>query len=67
MASGFLLVHSDGEPADPGMFLTAIPNWKVGDEFLAGRHLEKFRIVGVNTEDPPGRAHGIFVVEPVGE
>ena len=35
----FLLVHPDGQPADPGMFLTAIPTWKVDDEFLAGRDL----------------------------
>jgi len=32
---GFLLVHPDGEPADPPAYLTAIPSWKPGDEFLA--------------------------------
>jgi len=31
----FLLVHPDGEPADPPAYLTAIPSWKPGDEFLA--------------------------------
>ena len=63
----FLLVHPDGEPAGPGMFLTAIPNWKVGDEFLAGSHLEKFRIVGVDTEQEPDGASGILTVQVIGE
>ena len=59
----FLLIHPDGEPADPGMFVTAIPNWKTGDEFLAGSDLVKFRIVDVDTEQSPGDAHGVFTVE----
>jgi hypothetical protein len=61
----YLLVRPDGEPADPGMFLTAIPNWKVGDEFLAGSDLRKFRILDVNSEQVPDGAHGVLTVEPV--
>jgi hypothetical protein len=37
----FFLVLEDGEPADPGMFVTAIPTWKPGDEFLAGSELRR--------------------------
>jgi hypothetical protein len=57
-------VLEDGEPADPGAFLTSIPNWKPGDEFLAGRALVKYRIVAIDDEDPPPDFSGIFVVAP---
>jgi hypothetical protein len=46
----YLLVHADGEPADPGMFVTAIPSWKPGDEFLAGSELVRFRILDVDSQ-----------------
>jgi hypothetical protein len=52
---------------DPAMFVTAIPSWNVGDEFLAGSDLVKFRILDVDTEQTPGGAHGAFTVETVGE
>jgi hypothetical protein len=61
----FVLIHLDGEPADPGMFVTAIPIWKAGDEFLAGPELVKFRILDVDIEQTPGDAHGVFTVEAV--
>jgi hypothetical protein len=61
----FLHVHPDGEPADPGMFITAIPNWKVGDEFLGGSDLQKFRILEVDSEQVPDGADGVFTVEAV--
>ena len=69
MPSGFrfLLVHADGEPADPGMFVTATPNWKPGDEFLAGSELVKFRILDVDTEQTPGDADGVVTVWAVDE
>ena len=38
-------------PADPPAYLTAVPTWKVGDEFLAGSDLVKFRIVAI--DEPP--------------
>ena len=37
---------------------------KVDDEFLGRSDLQKFRIVAINTEDPPEEFHGVFVVEP---
>jgi hypothetical protein len=61
--SRYLLVLEDGEAADPPAFLTAIPSWKIGDEFLGGTDLQKFRIVEINTQDPPEEFHGVFVVE----
>lgn len=61
----FVLVHPDGEPADPAVFVTAIPSWNVGDEFLAGTDLVKFRILDVSAEDVPEETHGVFTVERV--
>ena len=43
----FLLVLPDGEPADPALFPTVIPTWRVGDEFIAGVELTKFRILAI--------------------
>jgi hypothetical protein len=61
----YFLIQPDGEPADPGVFLTAIPSWKVGDEFLAGANLTKFRILDIQAERLPKEAHGVFTVEPL--
>jgi hypothetical protein len=36
-------VLDDGEPADPPAFVTVIPEWHPGDEFLAGAELQRFR------------------------
>lgn len=47
------------------MFLTAIPNGKAGDEFLAGRDPSHVPILDVNTEEQPGGALGVFTVEAV--
>jgi hypothetical protein len=33
----YLLVLPDGEPADPPMFVTAVPTWSVGDVITVGR------------------------------
>lgn len=53
------------EPADPAMFVTAIPRWKVGDTFLAGSRLERSRILAIEPE-MTGEAdhHAVFTVEP---
>jgi hypothetical protein len=40
----------DGEPADPAVFPTIVPTWRVGDEFLAGAELQRFRIVKITDE-----------------
>jgi hypothetical protein len=34
-AFGYLLALANGEPADPAMFVTAVPDWKIGDTFFA--------------------------------
>ena len=35
----------------PRGFLTAIPVWKVGDTFLAGQDLQRFRILEIASAD----------------
>jgi hypothetical protein len=44
----FLLVLEDGEPADPPAFITVLPEWHPGDEFLAGAELQRFRIRAID-------------------
>jgi hypothetical protein len=46
----FVLELPDGDPADPMMFNTAVADWKVGDEFLAGSELQRFRILAIDPE-----------------
>ena len=64
----YALVLESAEPADPGMFVTAAPDWRVGDEFLASS-LQKFRIVAIEPTMDPDEARDTFkavwVVEPV--
>lgn len=65
----YLLTLPSGEPADPAAFLTTIPTWRVGDTFLAGSDLHRFRILAVDpnmSEDAPGW-DALFVVQPVVE
>jgi hypothetical protein len=63
----FALALADGEPADPAVFATIIPTWRVGDEFLASG-LQRFRIVAITPQYDEGAAfHGVWVVEPVEE
>jgi len=45
----FLLVTADGEPHDPVVFVTAIPNWKVGDVLMLGDG-QRLRILHINLE-----------------
>jgi hypothetical protein len=61
----YLLVLEDGQAADPAAFVTTIRSWEPGDEFRAGSDLRRFRIVAVNTEEPPEEFNGVFVVELV--
>jgi hypothetical protein len=46
----FKLIQTDGSPADPPQFVTAVPNWHEGDTFLLqpGRVL---RIVSIRHTD----------------
>jgi hypothetical protein len=39
----FALMLEDGDPADPAAFVTAVPNWRVGDEFMCGPELREFQ------------------------
>ena len=66
----YLLALADGQPPDPSVFVTAIPNWKVGETFMVGVG-KQFRIVakGENLEELAELyeqgVHGFWVVEPV--
>ena len=63
-----MLELPDGDVADPAMFVIAIPTWREGDEFLAGRELQRFRILSFHAElDPLGSelVEAVWVVEPV--
>jgi hypothetical protein len=59
-------VLEDGDPADPAVFATIVPTWRVGDEFLAGTEQQRFRSVAIEPsmdEDAP--FHAVWGVEPV--
>lgn len=65
MAFTFRLYLENGE--DVGAFSTAVPNWRVGDEFFSGDHT-RFRILNiVDDEDLGSEAefNGLFVVTPL--
>jgi hypothetical protein len=62
----YALVLENGDPADPAVFSTIIPTWHVGDEFLAGIDLQRFRILAIEPEkDEDAPFHAVWVVEPV--
>jgi hypothetical protein len=45
----FLLRLEDGEPNDPAVFVTAVPNWTVDETFSTGRGHE-WRILGIDSD-----------------
>jgi hypothetical protein len=45
----FLVKARGGEPNDPAVFATAVPNWTVGETFTTGRGHE-WRILAIETE-----------------
>jgi hypothetical protein len=56
----FFLVDENGQVGDPAGFVTAVPNWTLGETFLLGRG-EKFRILEIRTDLLPemlGRSQG---------
>jgi len=63
-----LLVLPDGEPNEPPSFLTAIPNWTVGEIITLGDG-EQLRVVGIADQIADLLVEhgfsGIFTVEPV--
>jgi len=64
----FFLVDERGEPLDPVTFITAVPNWGVGETLSLGSG-ESLRIVGIQTGLAPefvkAGFNGVLVVEPV--
>lgn len=62
----FFLVDERGEPLDPVTFITAVPNWVVGDTFSLGSG-ESLRIVEIQTGLAPefveAGFNGVLVVE----
>jgi hypothetical protein len=63
-----LLRLEDGEPNDPAVLVTAVPNWTVGETFSTGRGHE-WRILAINTniaeELVDQSINAVFTVEPV--
>ena len=66
--SKFTLVLPDGTPPEPAVFVTAVPNWSVGEELTVGSG-EQFRILAksseVDEEMIEQGINGVFTVEPV--
>jgi hypothetical protein len=64
----FTLVLPDGTPPEPAVFVTAVPNWSVGEELTVGSG-EEFRILAksseVDEEMIEQGINGVFTVEPV--
>jgi hypothetical protein len=56
------LVLEDGTPADPPMFVTAVPTWREGDTVLIRPGFE-YRIVGI--EAALDDVYGVWIGEPV--
>ena len=67
VAFKFLLVLEDGEPNDPAAFLTAVPNWTVGETFSTARGAQ-WRILAIDSEIDDELVEGgftaMFTVEP---
>jgi hypothetical protein len=64
----YLLRLPDGEPPDPAMLVTAVPNWSVGDVITVGRY-KQLRVVAIDdfphAELVEQDVRAIFTVEPV--
>jgi len=63
----YLLGLPDGQPPDPAMLVTAVPNWSVGDVITVGRDNQP-RVIAI--DDSPHAelfeqdVRAIFTVEP---
>ena len=64
----YLLVLDNDEPNDPASWVTAVPNWSVGETITLGEG-GRLRILGIETEISPVLVDhgftGIFTVEPL--
>jgi hypothetical protein len=59
-----------GDTADPMFFLSALDGWRVGDTFLAGSELQRYRILAIDGEASgvlAGHADAIWIVAPINE
>ena len=58
----------DGQPPDPAMLVTAVPNWSVGDVITVGRN-KQLRVIAIDdfphAELVEQDVRAIFTVEPV--
>ena len=65
----FLLRLEDGEPTDPAVLVTVVPNWTVGETFSTGRGHEWriLAIIDVRVDElvDQGINAAILEVEPV--
>lgn len=63
----YLLSLPSGAPPDPAVFVTAVPNWSVGEIITLGR-LEQLRVIAISEDVPDELAEqgirAIFTVEP---
>jgi hypothetical protein len=63
----FLLMLEDGEPNDTAVFVTAVPNWTVGEIIPLGRG-ERLRVLAIddNLDDElvERGINAVFTVEP---
>jgi hypothetical protein len=69
MGFRYRLTLEDGQPADPAVFVVAVPDWRVGDTFRASNG-QRFRILAIKPEPEPdperaSEFHAEWVVEPV--
>jgi hypothetical protein len=63
----YVLELPNGDNTDPMMFVTEIAGRQIGDTFLAGPELQRFRILAIDTEAPgvlAGHADAIWIVQP---
>ena len=64
----YLLQLPDGQPPDPAMLVTAVPNWSVGDVMTVERG-KQFRVIAIDdfphAELVEQDVRAIFTVEPV--
>ena len=66
----YLFALPDGQPPNPAVFVTAIPNWEIGETFMVGGG-RQFRIVAISEdlgeldELHQRGFHGLRVVERV--
>jgi hypothetical protein len=62
MSFTFTMRLTDGSPADPPTFVSAAPNWRVGDDVLVGAEV-RYRIVAIDYDEV--RDESLWTVEPI--